>query len=57
MRVHGQAFQIFRYGLKVSYFPQHGDFFFLKDSNAQCVSIRGDSLHRPGPAVSSRVAV
>lgn len=23
VRVHGQAFQIFRYGLKVSYFPQH----------------------------------
>lgn len=23
VRVHGQAFQIFRYGLKVSDFPQH----------------------------------
>lgn len=30
VRVHGQAFQIFRYGLQVSDFPQHWDFFFLK---------------------------
>lgn len=28
MRVHSQAFQIFRYGLKVRYFPEHRDFFF-----------------------------
>lgn len=30
VRVHGQAFQILRYGLQVSDFPQHWDFFLLK---------------------------